>query len=81
MDQYYLHLSQKMDEHHEISQEEFKEIRTEIKEIKRFLETDVAELKVQAETCKGRWTLMGKTLSLSGFGAVIMTFLAKLFGG
>jgi hypothetical protein len=84
MDQLYLHiiesLKETVEQHHEQSSDAFKEIRADLKEIRRCQETDLAQLKVQQASCAHKWSLLGKVASLGGFGTIIATMLAKIFG-
>lgn len=74
-------LSEKVDEHHELFMENLKEIKDDIKDIKKIQETDVVQLKLQSASCDHKWSLLGKVASFFGLSTLFGTIFTKFFGG
>ena len=58
-----------------------KEIKSDLKEYKKALDSEVTSLKAQQQKCNSYWGLVGKIISFGGLGSVASYLIAKIFPG
>ena len=79
-DPWYESLSQRIDHYHALTQDDLKEIKDDLKEVRKTFTEDVVEIKKKQERCDSYWDMLGKVISLGGLGSIVTYLLSALFG-